>query len=207
MNILVIGCGRLGTRLAGILDEHGHDVSVIDSNPDAFRNLSEHFSGITVVGMPMDMTVLRNAGVENCDAMAVVTADDNLNITVSQIAREFFGVKNVVARISDPARESVFQSFGLKTICHTKLAGDAIYTALTQPCDSRNISFGTATAAFHTRAVDKAHYGAWVTAMPLDVGEVIFGILHADGAMELYSADHQVMLVKGDKVVFAKIID
>ena len=62
--------------------------------------------------MPLDMTVLKKAGVESCDAMAVVTPDDNLNITVSQIAQEFFGVKNVVARISDPAREKVFKSFG-----------------------------------------------------------------------------------------------
>ncbi len=207
MNVLVVGCGRLGTRLAGILDEHGHDVAVIDPNPDAFRNLSEHFNGITVTGMPMDMKVLQNAGVENCDAMAVVTPDDNLNITVSQIAREFFGVKNVVARISDPAREKVFKSFGLKTVCPTKLAGDAMFTALTQPWDSRNISFETATATFHCRAVDKAHVGTSVATVPLDKGETIFGILHADGAMELYSAERKVMLAEGDKVIFAKIVD
>ena len=185
MNVLVVGCGRLGTRLAGILDEHGHDVAVVDTSADAFHNLNDNFSGITVVGMPLDMTVLKNAGVENCDAMAVVTPDDNLNITVSQIAQEFFGVKNVVARISDPTREKVFKSFGLKTVCPTKLAGDAIFTALTQPWGSKNISFETATAAFHIRAVDKAHVGALVTTAPMDKGEVIFGILHADGTMEL----------------------
>jgi trk system potassium uptake protein len=207
VNVLVVGCGRLGTRLAGILDEHGHDVAVIDSNADAFHNLSDHFSGITVVGMPLDMTVLKNAGVESCDAMAVVTPDDNLNITVSQIAQEFFGVKNVVARISDPAREKVFKNFGLKTVCPTKLAGDAIFTALTQPWDSRNISFETATAAFHTRAVDRNHLGCSVTMMPIDRGEVIFGVLHKDGTMELYSSDHKIVLAEGDKVVFAKMID
>lgn len=207
MNVLVVGCGRLGTRLAGILDEHGHDVAVIDSNPDAFRNLSEHFSGITIVGMPMDMKVLRNAGVENCDAMAVVTPDDNLNITVSQIARKFFGVKNVVARISDPAREKVFKSFGLKTVCPTKLASDAIFTALTQPWDSKNISFETATTTFHCRTVEKTHIGTSITTVPIEKGEVIFGILHTDGAMELYSAAHKIILKEDDKVVFAKIID
>lgn len=207
MNVLVVGCGRLGIRLAGILDEHGHDVAVIDASADSFHNLNDDFSGITVVGMPLDMTVLKNAGIESCDAMAVVTPDDNLNITVSQIAQEFFGVKNVVARISDPAREKVFQSFGLKTVCPTKLAGDTIFTAITQPWESKNVSFGTATAAFHTREVGKLHAGALVTAMPMDKGEAIFGILHADGAMELYSAEHKTVLIEGDKVVFAKIID
>lgn len=207
MNVLVVGCGRLGTRLAGILDRHGHDVAVIDSNEATFHSLSSDFSGITVVGMPLDMTVLKKAGVENCDAMAVVTSDDNLNITVSQIAQEFFGVKNVVARISDPAREKVFKSFGLKTVCPTKLAGDAIFTALTQPWDSRNISFETATAAFHTRAVDETRVGLPVAAMPTDIGETVFGILHKDGSMELYSAEKKLLLAEGDKVVFAKMID
>lgn len=207
MNVLVVGCGRLGTRLAGILDQHGHDVAVIDSNEDSFHNLRDDFNGIAVVGMPLDMTVLKKAGAESCDAMAVVTPDDNLNITVSQIAQEFFGVKNVVARISDPAREKVFKSFGLKTVCPTKLAGDAMFTALTQPWDSKNISFETATAAFHTRAVEKSYVGYSVTAMPADRGEVVFGILHKDGTMELYSADHKVTLAEGDKVVFAKMID
>jgi trk system potassium uptake protein TrkA len=207
MNVLVVGCGRLGTRLASILDRHGHDVAVIDSNEDAFQNLGSDFSGITVVGMPLDMTVLKKAGVENCDAMAVVTPDDNLNITVSQIAQEFFGVKNVVARISDPAREKVFQSFGLKTICPTKLAEDAMFTALTQPLDSRNLSFETATAAFHTRAVEEAQVGLPVTKMPADIGETVFGVLHKDGSMELYSAEKDAILAEGDKVIFAKIID
>jgi trk system potassium uptake protein TrkA len=207
VNVLVIGCGRLGTNLALVLDQHGHDVAVVDSNADNFRNLGDGFNGITVVGMPLDMTVLKNAGVENCDAMAVVTPDDNLNITVSQIAQEFFGVKNVVARISDPAREKVFKSFGLKTVCPTKLAGDAIFTALTQPWDSKNISFETATAAFHTRPVEENLFGCPVAMMPADYGEVLFGVLHKDGAMELCSAEYKIILAEGDKVIFAKMID
>ncbi|WP_243122556.1 TrkA family potassium uptake protein [Clostridium sp. KNHs216] len=207
VNVLVVGCGRLGTRLAGLLDEHGHDVAVIDSNPDTFRNLSEDFSGITVTGMPMDMTVLQNAGVESCDAVAVVTPDDNLNITVSQIVREFFGVQNVVARISDPARENVFERFGLKTVCPTNLAGDSIFTALTQPLASKNVSFESATATFHCRAVDKTHEGISVAAAPKDIGETVFGVLHRNGTLELYSSDRRIILTEGDKVIFAKVID
>ncbi|MCY1713308.1 potassium channel family protein [Caproiciproducens galactitolivorans] len=207
MNVLVVGCGRLGTRLAEILDEHGHDVAVVDANPDAFRNLSEDFSGMTVTGMPMDMQVLQNAGVKNCDAVAVATPDDNLNITVSQIVREFFGVKNVVARISDPARENVFKRFGLKTVCPTKLAGDAMFTALTQPLSPQNLSFETATVTFHCRAVDKAHEGASVESVPMDKGETVFGVLHGDGEMELYHLGRKMPLAEGDQVIFAKVVD
>lgn len=207
VNVLVVGCGRLGTRLADMLDENGHDVAVVDASADAFHNLSDEFSGITIVGMPLDMTVLKKAGVESCDAMAVVTPDDNLNITVSQIAQEFFGVKNVVARISDPAREKVFKSFGLKTVCPTKLAGDGIFTALTQPWDSKNISLGTSSAAFHVRDAEMVYVGHPVTVMPKETGETIFSILHVDGSMDLYSAERKMILAEGDKVVFAKVID
>ena len=105
MNILIIGCGRVGISLAE------------RSDVDNFRALSDEFTGITVCGMPMDMQVMQNAGIENCDAVAVVTPDDNLNITVSQVVKKFFGVENVLARISDPAREKVFKKFGLKTVC------------------------------------------------------------------------------------------
>ena len=156
MNVLVIGCGRLGRRLAELLDHHGHDVAIVDSDTDAFRMLEDDFNGMTVTGFPMDTHVLKNAGIESCDAVAVCTPDDNLNITISQIAKEFFGVQNVVARISDPAREKVFKRFGLKTVCHTKLAGDAMFAALTQPWDSKEVTFGTATAGFYTKEAARA---------------------------------------------------
>ena len=104
MNILVIGCSRLGASLARRLDEKGHDVAVVEENEALFVRLGEDFSGITVPGSPMDVSVLRNAGAASCDAIAVVTGDDNLNITVSQMARGFFHVERVVARIADPDR-------------------------------------------------------------------------------------------------------
>ena len=85
MNVLVVGCGKVGSRLARLLAQRGHNVSVIDREEDMFSQLGEDFDGVTVTGMPMDMDVLRNAGVEWCDAVAVVTPDDNLNITISQI--------------------------------------------------------------------------------------------------------------------------
>ena len=93
MNVLVVGCGKVGSRLARLLAQRGHNVSVIDREEDMFSQLGEDFDGVTVTGMPMDMDVLRNAGVEWCDAVAVVTPDDNLNITISQIVKTFFQVE------------------------------------------------------------------------------------------------------------------
>lgn len=208
MNVLIIGCGRLGSRLAGILDEQGHDVTVVDESPDSFHNLKKDFSGITIVGMPMDSKVLRNAGVEGCDAMAVVTPDDNLNITVSQMAREFFGVENVVARISDPLRENVFKRFGLKTVCPTKLAGDAISTALTLPWEAKTATLGTSTVTFHTKKVDRAHHGIRLSDVPKREDETIFGVIGADGQMSLYRGNGEnTLLSEGDRIVLASVID
>ena len=207
MNVLVIGCGRLGRRLAELLDHHGHDVAIVDSDTDAFRMLEDDFNGMTVTGFPMDTHVLKNAGIESCDAMAVCTPDDNLNITISQIAKEFFGVQNVVARISDPAREKVFKRFGLKTVCHTKLAGDAMFAALTQPWDSKEVTFGTATAGFYTKEADRAWYGLSLDRFPMKEGQILFGVVHADGTMVLNTGRKDQLIMENDRLVFAKIID
>lgn len=207
MNVLVIGCGRLGSRLAGILDEQGHDVTVVDSDPDSFHNLKKEFGGITVVGMPMDSKVLRSAGVEGCDAMAVATPDDNLNITVSQMAREFFGIENVVARISDPRRENIFKRFGLKTVCPTNLAGDAMATALTLPWEPRTMTLGTSTVTFHSKEVDRAHAGMKLSDVPRNNGEQVFGVISADGRMTLCRETENVTLSEGDRVVLTSVID
>lgn len=207
MNVLVVGCGRLGTRLANKLDREGHDVSVVDISADMFRQLSDDFDGITITGMPMDMNVLQNAGVESCDAVAVVTPDDNLNITVSQIVREFFGVQNVVARISDPARENVFKRFGLRSVCPTKLAGDAIFHALSHPWDDQQVTFETSTVSFVTRPVDKRYANCSVKSMVIPEGETLFGVIHADGNMELITENNNIILSQADRLVFASISD
>lgn len=208
MNVLVIGCGLLGSRLAEILDEQGHDVTIVDTDPDAFHRLKKDFSGITIVGMPMDSKVLLSAGVEGCDAMAVVTSDDNLNITVSQMAREFFGIENVVARISDPLRENIFKRFGLNTVCPTNLAGDAMSIALTMPWKPQTLTIGTSTTSFQTKEVDREHDGIKLSEVPKKDGEVIFGMIGADGRMTLCRGDEQnVILSEGDRVILVSVID
>ena len=124
MNIMIVGGGLLGRKTAETLDEAGHDVVLIDASPENLAQLSPDFSGVTAVGFPMDIKSLRSAGIEGCDAVAVTTPDDNLNITVGQIAKNFFGIPKVIARISDPYRENIFERFGLQTVCPTNMAGD-----------------------------------------------------------------------------------
>ena len=205
-SVLVVGSGRLGRFLADMLDREGIDVAIIDENADNFRQLDKDFTGITVEGNPMDMGMLKEAGIESCDAVAAATPDDNLNITVSQISREFFHVKNVVARISDPAREEVFKRLGLKSICHTKWAGEAMFNALVRPWDDRHLTIETATMGFRSYLVEKRDWNCTVDEIPQKPGEVPFAIIHRDGSTE-FCYHHLTLLTEGDKVIFSRIED
>lgn len=207
MNVLVIGCGNLGSRLAEILCHHGHEVSIIDTSEDSFRKLSEDFDGMTITGMPMDLTVLRSAGIEGCDAVAVVTSDDNLNITVSQIAVEFFGIDNVVARITDPAREKVFNHFGLKTVCQTKLSSGAIFSALTSRDQEKQLTFGTSTISFQVRDIDSFLIGRTLDTIPVKSGEIITGVIDSDDNVTLYDGRQKIVLNPDDRIIYTKITD
>jgi trk system potassium uptake protein TrkA len=130
VNIVILGCGRVGATLATQLDEAGHTVSVIDSRSDAFQRLSSKFRGDKIIGNGVDEDILRRAGIENADAFAAVTNGDNRNIMASQIAKEIFNVKKVVCRIYDPLRERTFKDLGLETICPTIIVSDLVSNAL-----------------------------------------------------------------------------
>ena len=127
MNILIVGCGRVGSELAGALSREGHTVAIVDANESAFDLLPPDYSGYCTVGIPIDLDVLREAGIENCDALAAVSQDDNTNIMVAEIATKFFGIKNVTARIYDPARQEAFSDrTDIHTICPTILTVDKL---------------------------------------------------------------------------------
>ncbi|MBI5956682.1 MAG: TrkA family potassium uptake protein [Chloroflexi bacterium] len=121
MNIIVLGCGRVGAALATMLDAEGHSVTVIDQNSDAFRRLDAGYKGNMVLGTGIDEDVLRSAGIEKADAFAAVTNGDNTNIMASQIASTIFHVPRVVTRIYDPIREETYRTLGLDTICPTSV--------------------------------------------------------------------------------------
>lgn len=205
MNVLVIGCGMLGRKIARTLDEKGWDVSVLDNRESELMLLDEDFGGVTLRGFPMDLRSLREAGIESCDAVAVTTADDNLNITIAQIARDYFGIQNVVARISDPARESIFENFGLRTVCPTNLAGDTLVRVLTGE-KAEKLEFGTHTVSFTARPVEKQQVGKLLRDLYGYPGEEIFGLIRKSGAF-LLRANGLCRPEAGDSIVYAKTVD
>src|SRR6478736_1698336 len=130
MKIVILGCGRVGSTLATMLDHAGHTVSVIDFSSEAFQRLSPDFGGETIPGNGVDEEVLIRAGIKEADAFAAVTNGDNRNIMSSQIAKEIFHVKKVVCRIYDPIRQSTYNELGLETICPTIIGAQMIFDAL-----------------------------------------------------------------------------
>lgn len=206
MNVLIVGSGLLGRAAAQRLDSLGHGVVVVDENPAHLAMLDPGFSGVTFVGFPMDLNMLRRAGIESCDAVAVTTSDDNLNIAVGQMAKGVFGVPQVVARISDPDRESVFQGAGLLTACPTNMAADKLVAALVSPYQARQVTFGAATVSLQARPVEKKMAGGTTAQLEPAPGEGLFGVIKKGGGFRLFQQD-AIPLEAGDLVVYSRLID
>jgi trk system potassium uptake protein TrkA len=122
MKAIVIGCGRVGSQVAKNLDEEGWDVVAIDENEEVLNRLGEAWEGGFLVGHGMDIDLLRQAGIEDADAVVISTNGDNTNLVVGQIAQRRFKVPMVIVRILDPARAALYQELGLHIICPTKTA-------------------------------------------------------------------------------------
>ena len=121
-----MGCGRVGSSLAIELEKAGHSVAIIDQSRDAFRRLGSEFKGRTVLGVGFDRDTLLEAGIEGAEAFAAVSNGDNSNILAARVARESYGVTNVVARIYDPGRAEIYQRLGIPTVATVIWASDQI---------------------------------------------------------------------------------
>jgi len=130
VHIVIMGCGRVGSTLAHILEDRGHTVAVIDQDPEAFRRLRPSFKGDRVTGMGFDRDVLARAGIERADGFAAVSSGDNSNIIAARVARETFAVRQVAARIYDPRRAEVYERLGIPTVATVRWTADQMLRKL-----------------------------------------------------------------------------
>jgi trk system potassium uptake protein len=130
VHFVIMGCGRVGSSLAQSLESRGHEVAVIDQDGAAFRRLGTTFEGRRVQGVGFDRDTLRDAGIERAYAFAAVSSGDNSNILAARVARETFGVENVVARIYDPGRAEVYQRLGIPTVATVRWTSDQMIRRL-----------------------------------------------------------------------------
>ncbi len=133
MYVVIVGCGRVGARLATSLSAAGHSVVVVDSAAANLRALPPEFSGFTVKGDAGDADVLRQTKLDRADALVAVTRDDNLNLLVAQTARALYRTPIVLARCYDPEREDVYRTLGVETVSPTSLTVMAFLDLLEPP--------------------------------------------------------------------------
>jgi trk system potassium uptake protein TrkA len=158
VHVVIMGCGRVGSTLARSLEDRNHTVSVIDSEPDAFRRLGPSFAGDKVTGIGFDQEVLEKAGIRRAEAFAAVSSGDNSNIIAARVARETFGVENVVARIYDPGRAEVYERLGISTVATVKWTSDQVLRRLLP--QGAEPSFRDMSGTIRVDAVPATH--AWI---------------------------------------------
>lgn len=141
-NIIIVGCGRVGSQLATLLSQNDINVCVIDRNAEAFSNLSRNFNGNTLRGLGFDEDVLIRAGVDEADCVAAVTQSDNTNLMVAEVARRIFQVPQVITRLYNPARERAYMQLGLDYVCGTSLVSEEIFSKILSGRGSHLDTFG-----------------------------------------------------------------
>jgi trk system potassium uptake protein len=132
MKVIVVGCGRVGSAVALELDRTGWEVTAVDEDEGALQRLGEHWSGGFVVGHGMDTDVLREAGIEEADAVVVATDGDNTNLVIGQLAKKRFGIEMTVVRVLDPARAALYKELGLWTVSPTSTAIETLTEAVSR---------------------------------------------------------------------------
>jgi trk system potassium uptake protein TrkA len=130
VNIIIVGCGRVGAELARLMSQDGASVTIIDQNAEAFGRLDERVSVQTVVGDGTDIETLKRAGIEDAGGFAAVTNGDNRNIMAAQIAQRIFHVEHVVCRIYDPLRQRTYNELGLHSISPTVIGAKLLRDTL-----------------------------------------------------------------------------
>ncbi|MDQ2679917.1 MAG: NAD-binding protein [Candidatus Eremiobacteraeota bacterium] len=148
MRYLIVGCGRVGSALAKLLDADSHEVIVVDEDPNAFKRLGERFKGHVVVGTGIDYDVLKRAGAATAGGFIAVTNGDNRNVMAALIAQRMFKIKKIVARIYDPPRGAMYRELGIETVCPTTMGAKVIRDVLMEaPWDTlQSFDFGRVTS-------------------------------------------------------------
>ncbi|GHV29402.1 potassium uptake protein TrkA [Clostridia bacterium] len=207
MNILVVGCGKIGSRLANLLYKKGHFVSVIDRKPEKFEYLDSNFPGLITQGIPIDLEALKKAGIEGCDAIAAVTSNDNMNITVAQIAKKIFGIGRVIARVQDPSKRELYLDLGFFTVCSTNIVVTAVETAIVGNDQAEILTFGQTSVSFSVSNVPKSCVGYEVSELRKNRQEQLFCVLHENGRIMMLDSLNDYILEKSDILVFANVIN
>src|ERR671924_1405347 len=133
MRVIIMGCGRVGSELSNALLADDHEVAIVDKNPEAFHAYPPGDGARQIVGLGFDRDVLEEAGIKEADAFVAVSSGDNSNIVSARVAREYYHVPRVIARIYDSRRAEIYERLNIPTVATTRWGVKQILLMLTHP--------------------------------------------------------------------------
>ncbi len=208
MNILIIGCGQLGARLANVLSSQNHDISVIGSEEALLTNLDENFNGITIPGSPIDSDVMKSAGIEGCDYVICATESDNSNIMAAQIIKNEFKIDNVFVRVLDPIKCEFYANLGLTTISPTSIVFEAIYSKIFNLQKNSIINCGNSSLNVITIPYQKWMKGKTLIKLEYINDHKLIGFLNEKNILNLYTKSNENLKIeKTYKLIYTSIIN
>ena len=201
MQIIIIGCGKVGSSLARQLVALEHDVVIIESDSKLMLQ-ADDIDCIKITGVPIDRDVLRKAGIETADVVCCVTQNDNINIMTSQIAQDVFHVPKIITRIFNPVNKDVFEEFGLNTICSTELTVDAFLREIEGEQNTQVHQLYGTPVVYTTVTTDRDILGDNICDLSTDTGKLVFGLIR-NGRLMLAIPGLKVQ--EGDQLVLADL--
>jgi trk system potassium uptake protein TrkA len=168
------------------MSEEGHEISVVDSSRENFKLLGSSFHGVTVLGVPIDEDVLKEAGIESADGFAAVTPDDNINMMACQIAKEIFHVPRIFARIQDPVKEQVFYQFGVHTVCPTDMTVQEFRALMMGECSSKACYLDNTGIEFLYERIGDKDVGKLMRDISVPKNAHLLGVMK-DGQLNFYN--------------------
>jgi len=200
MFCVIVGCGRVGSRVASMLSRNGHNVAIIDKNADAFALLPPEFDGLTVVGTGFDEEVLRSAGIEQADVFAALSDNDNVNIMSSAVAKTIFGIKRVITRVFNPDREKTFRMLGLEIVSPTVLGAEQVYSRFIMGENSAHLYLGENNIEILEHSYEPMDHPETVADIEIENEIRVIAIIRNNTSMIPREDD---LLKKGDRVITA----
>ena len=201
MQIIVVGCGKVGLNLATSLVRQGHDIVIVESDSKMLQSAAD-LECIRILGVPIDRDILRNAGIETADILCAMTQNDNINIMVSQIADEIFEVPKIITRIFNPENRLVFDEFGLNTICSTSLTVEAVLRKIAGEKNEQTQRVYNTDVLYSSVPIDADLVGEDISNLSTDTGKLVFGLLRRS---RLLLAVPGLKVLSGDELVLVDL--
>jgi trk system potassium uptake protein TrkA len=200
MYCVIVGCGMVGSRVAAMLSRNGHNVSIIDKNPESFVRLPPEFDGMSIVGTGFDEEILKSAGIERADVFSALTDNDNVNIMASAVAKTIFKVKRVITRVFNPEREKTFKMLGLEIVSPTVLGAEQVYSRFIMGENSAHLYLGENNLELLEHVYEPIDLDETVADIEIDNEIRVVAIVRNNQSMIPKDSD---LLKKGDRVITA----